>query len=81
MNLKTFDGDVSEKALTSFHVTNLSETINYDVTEAAVGQIHFTSVEVPPHPDHITQLPHLSDLKFPLLPDPTVHLQYDPGRL
>ena len=75
MTLSTFNNqDVSERPLAAFHVSDLSETVSYNVTKAIVGEVFSVEAEIPPHPPNIAQLPHLKDIRFPTIPDGKVQL-------
>ena len=78
IRLGTFDAEtVAEREVTSFSISNLQGNLSIQVNNALVGNILSTENEVPPSQSQLKDYPHLANLPFPQLEDPTVGIILD----
>ena len=78
IRLGTFDHEiVAEREVTSFLVSNLNGDLEISVENALVGTVLSTENEVPPRSNQLVKYPHLRNLNFDQLSDPTVGLILD----
>ena len=78
IRLGTFDNNsVSKREVTSFKVSNLSETFSINVNNALVGNLLSTESEKPPRTANLQQYDHLKDLIFNELEDDSIGLLLD----
>ena len=78
VKLNTFDNSSSAKrAMTSFKVTNLSNTFELTVENALIGNLLSTEGEKPPTQEELDPFEHLRDLKICELEDKEIHVLLD----
>ena len=78
IKLETFDqSSTSERDVASFTVMNLNQNFSINVKNALVGTIFSGPDELPPKKDVVNKYPHLRDIRFNELDDPSVGLILD----
>ena len=78
IKLETFDqSSTSERDVASFTVMNLNQDFSINVKNALVGTIFSGPDELPPKKDVVNRYPHLRDIRFNELDDPSVGLILD----
>ena len=78
VNLNTFDQtSKSQRAVTSFTVTNLNKTFELSVENALIGNLLSTEGERPPTRKDLRQFDHLKDLRISELEDKSINILLD----